>query len=86
MAKEFKYDVLADLGTIEETETVKTCVKVISFNGGKPKLDIRKWYTTNNTMGKGVSISLDPDVIDKLKEALEGIEDDYDLPNESIDM
>lgn len=83
MAKEFKYDVLADLGIIEEGSKFDIRVKVISWNGGKPKLDIRKWDEENN-MGKGISISLD--CIDNLVEILKDVDSEYELPNDSINM
>lgn len=83
MAKEFKYDVLADFGTIEEGSKFDIKVKVISWNGDKPKLDIRKWDKENN-MGKGISISLD--CIDSLINILKDVDSEYELPNDSINM
>jgi len=83
--KEFEYSVLADLGTIEESATgYNTEAKIISWNKGEPKLDIRKWNNETGRMGKGISISLDS--VDKLKEILDEIEDNYDTPNDDIEM
>jgi len=84
MAKEFKYDVLAEIGTVEEGSRQDTIVKVISWNGGDPKLDIRKWNKEDDNMGKGISISLD--CVKKLIELLNQVEDSYESPNDSIDM
>ncbi len=67
MADEFKYDVIAELGDIRSPEDGKgwaTRVKIISWNGGEPKVDIRQWKADNSRMGKGVSIH--PDDIEPL--------------------
>ena len=83
--KEFKYDILAEIGTVEEGSYQDTIVKVISWNDGDPKLDIRKWNKDENKMGKGISISLDS--VQKLKDLLEEVlEGSYETPNDSIDM
>jgi len=69
--EDFKYDVLADLGTLEESPNEKgydVRAKIISWNGGKPKLDIRKWNHDNSLMGKGCSMSIDAALV--LKEVL----------------
>lgn len=81
---DFKYNILADLGAIEEIGSFETKVKVISWNGKDAKLDIRKWNEEDNVMGKGISISLAS--IKKLKEILNNIEDNYENPNDTIDM
>lgn len=82
--KEFKYDVLAEIGTVEEGSRQDTIVKIISWNDGDPKLDIRKWNKEDEKMGKGISISLEN--IQKLRDLLDQIEDSYESPNDSIDM
>lgn len=82
--KEFKYDVLAEIGTVEEGSRQDTIVKIISWNGGDPKLDIRKWNKEDEKMGKGISISLEN--VQKLRDLLDQIEDSYESPNDSIDM
>lgn len=72
MAEEFKFNVLDDLGTIEEPPSgYDTRVKIISWNDGPPKLDIRKWNKNNDKMSKGISISLDAAIL--LKELLDNI-------------
>lgn len=48
-SKEIKYEVIQDFGTIEEPISgYDTRVKLISWNGGQPKLDIRKWNKDND--------------------------------------
>jgi len=82
--KEFKYDVLAEIGTVEEGPRQDTIIKIISWNDGEPKLDIRKWNKDNEKMGKGISISLEE--VQTLKDLLDKVEDSYELPNDTIDM
>ena len=70
--KEFSYVVLKDFGTIEEPESgYDTRIKVVAWNGGKPKVDIRKWSKDNTKMAKGISLSVDAVLC--LKELLNNI-------------
>lgn len=58
--KEFEYKVIKEIGTLSESPNEKgydKVVSVISWNGGKPKLDIRMWNKDRSKMGKGVSLS-----------------------------
>lgn len=81
--KEFKYDVLAEIGDVEEKSSSTVKVKIISWNGGEPKLDIRPWFE-DGKMGKGISISLES--VPKLIELLNEVESDYESPTDSIEM
>lgn len=83
-SKDIKYDILAELGIITTGEVYDVRAKIISWNGGEPMLDIRKWNKDNTRMSKGCSIALEG--VDALKEALDNIEDEYDTPNDSIEM
>lgn len=84
--KEFEYSVLSDLGVIEEgTNGYNTEAKIISWNGGTPKLDIRKWNDETGKMGKGISISLDS--VETLIDILKNVDESYDtVPNDDIEM
>ena len=81
--KEFKYDVLAEIGDVEEKSSSTVKVKVISWNGAEPKLDSRPWFE-DGKMGKGISISLES--VPKLVELLNEVESDYESPTDSIEM
>lgn len=58
--KEFEYKVIKEIGTLSEPSSETgwdKVVSIISWNGGKPKLDIRMWSKDRSRMGKGVSLS-----------------------------
>lgn len=70
--KEFKYDIIKELATLAEPDKgYDTVVNVISWNGGKPKIDIRKWSKDREKMAKGISLSIDECYV--LKELLNNI-------------
>ncbi len=49
----------------------KNLSQYISFNNGEPMLDIRKWNRNNNTMIKGVALTVEEAI--KLIEAIDTI-------------
>lgn len=53
----FNYEVVKNIGVLKTTENVTTEINLISFNGGEPKYDIRKWDKVNNKMYKGITLS-----------------------------
>ena len=53
----FKYEVVKNIGVLKTNGNVTTEINLISFNGGEPKYDIRKWDKVNNRMYKGISLS-----------------------------
>lgn len=53
----FKYEVLKNIGVLKTSGNVTTEINLISFNGGEPKYDIRKWDKVNNKMYKGITLS-----------------------------
>ena len=70
---EFKYEIQENLGEISESGKGWTReLKLISWNGGKPKYDIRDWAPDHEKMGKGISLT---------KEELEAL---YDLIGEAL--
>ena len=71
---EFKYEIKEELGVISETGKGWTReLNLISWNGGKPKYDIRDWAPDHEKMGKGISLT---------KEELEAL---YDIIGEVLD-
>ena len=84
MAKEFSYEIIEEIGQVGEPTASgwSTRLNLISWNGGKPKLDIRSWNEDMTRMGKGISLSEDDakDLAGLLNSYL-GIEaDDLDSP------
>ena len=70
---EFKYEIQEILGEISESGKGWTReLNLISWNGGKPKYDIRDWAPDHEKMGKGISLT---------KEELEAL---YDLIGEAL--
>ena len=73
--KEFKYKIVERIAVLSETEgksaTFTKELNLISFNGGKPKYDIRQWEHKDNEepkMYKG--ITLDEEEFEALKKAI----------------
>lgn len=55
---EFKYEIVESLGVLSENASGwKKELNKISWNGAKPKYDIRDWAPEHEKMGKGVTIS-----------------------------
>ena len=55
---DFKYDIVQHLGVISENP--KGCTKelnLISWNGAKPKYDLRDWAPNHEKMGKGITLN-----------------------------
>ena len=70
---ELKYEIQENLGEISESGKGWTReLNLISWNGGKPKYDIRDWAPDHEKMGKGISLT---------KEELEAL---YDLIGEAL--
>ncbi len=69
-----------DFNIVKEIGVLSTSPKgwtkelnLISWNGGKPKYDIRDWSPDHEKMGKGVTLTAEE--IDALKRLLAGVED-----------
>lgn len=70
MAKEITYEITQELGVLSESKSGWTReLNLVSWNGAKPKYDIRDWAPNREKMGKGISLSAEE--IDKLKSILE---------------
>lgn len=70
---EFKYELQENFGVLNESSNGWTReLNLISWNGGKPKYDIRDWAPEHAKMGKGISLT---------KEELEAL---YDIIGEVL--
>lgn len=69
MAKEFKYEIINNIGIISENNSWKKELNRISWNGNEPKYDIRDWSDNHEKMGKG--ITLNEDELRKLKKIID---------------
>lgn len=68
---EFKYEIVEKIGVLSESSSGWTKeLNLVSWNGGKPKFDIRDWAPEHEKMGKGVTLSEDEANI--LRELLDG--------------
>ena len=55
---DIKFDIIEKLGTIREgSKGWSKEVNIISWNGRKPKVDIRDWDENNEKMGKGLTLT-----------------------------
>ncbi|MBQ9066083.1 MAG: hypothetical protein IJ133_00950 [Clostridia bacterium] len=67
---EFKYEITEEIGVLSENARGWTKeLNMVSWNGGKPKYDIRDWAPEHERMGKGVTLS--EDEMDELKALLQ---------------
>ena len=57
---DIKCEIIEHIGVISENEKgwIKE-VNIISWNGGKPKYDIRDWSPEREKMGKGITLNED---------------------------
>ncbi len=70
---EFKYEITEELGVLSENARGWTKeLNMVSWNGGKPKYDIREWAPDHSRMGKGVT--LNEEEIEVLTDLLNGHE------------
>lgn len=69
MAKEFKYEIINNIGVLSENNSWKKELNRISWNGNEPKYDIRDWSDNHEKMGKGITLS--EDELRKLKEIID---------------
>ena len=72
---DFKYDIVEEIGVISENSKGWTKeLNLISWNGAKPKYDLRDWSPGHEKMGKGITLSADE--VQKLYEILKNIVED----------
>ena len=59
MTKEIKYEVKEKLGVLDSDSTMPKELRVISWNGGSDKYDLRSWITKDDgteVCGKGITL------------------------------
>ncbi|WP_343347492.1 YdbC family protein [Terrisporobacter petrolearius] len=55
---DFKYDIVENLGVLSKnTKGWTKELNLISWNGAKPKYDLRDWGPDHEKMGKGITLS-----------------------------
>ena len=71
---DLKYEITEQIAVLSESpKGWNKELNLISWNGREPKYDIRDWAPNHEKMGKGVTLSKEE--LDKLKEALNSLED-----------
>lgn len=69
---DFKYDIVEEIGVISENSKGWTKeLNLISWNGAKPKYDLRDWSPGHEKMGKGITLT--DEEVQSLKEVLNKI-------------
>ena len=69
---DFKYDIVENLGVLSENPKGSTKeLNLISWNGAKPKYDLRDWAPEHGKMGKGITLSNEE--FEALKEIINGL-------------
>ena len=82
---DIKYEILKTIGILSEnTRGWKKELNLISWNGGKPKYDIRDWAPEHEKMGKGVTLT--EEEMDALKELLMKDQDTYEICSDNSSM
>lgn len=57
---DIKYEIVEELGVISESgKGWQKELNLISWNGAKPKYDLRDWALNHEKMGKGITLSSD---------------------------
>ena len=55
---EFKFEITEEITVLSESATGwRKELNLVSYNGAKPKYDIREWSPDHSRMGKGVTLS-----------------------------
>ena len=55
---DFKFDLVEHLGVISENSKGWTKeLNLVSWNGARPKFDLRDWAPDHEKMGKGITLS-----------------------------
>ena len=60
MGKPLEYEIIKQLGVLSEKNSGWTKeLNLISWGGGAPKFDVRKWSPDHEKMGKGVTLDVE---------------------------
>ena len=71
----FEYTITEEIAFLSEKNGFTKEINMISYNGAKPKIDIRNWSVDdegNKRMGKGITLSNEEAMV--LRDTLEDIE------------
>ncbi|AUS97945.1 hypothetical protein CDQ84_00730 [Clostridium thermosuccinogenes] len=72
---DIKFDIVKSFGVISEgKDGWKKEVNLVSWNGRKPKLDIREWDENHEKMSKGITLTASE--VAELKKILAGLDED----------
>ena len=52
-----KFEVRGDLGTLTDFPTWNKYVRLVSWNGAEPKIDVRVWNTETDLPAKGIALN-----------------------------
>lgn len=65
---DFTYEVIERIATLSENNDWSKELRLVSFNGRPPRLDIREWNESEGRMSKGIGLT--DDEAKKLYDAL----------------
>ncbi len=72
MAKEINFEIKETIGVLSESSKGWTKeLNLVSWNGARPKFDLRDWAPNHEKIGKGITLTNEE--IAKLKELLNGL-------------
>ncbi|MEG6613973.1 PC4/YdbC family ssDNA-binding protein [Pseudoclostridium thermosuccinogenes] len=72
---DIKFDIVKSFGVISEgKDGWKKEVNLVSWNGRKPKLDIREWDENHEKMSKGITLTASE--VAELKKILADLDED----------
>ena len=58
MAREFSYEIVEEIKVLSRSSKDWTKeINLVSYNGAKPKFDIRDWAPERESMGKGITLT-----------------------------
>ncbi|MFD3158028.1 YdbC family protein [Haloimpatiens sp. FM7330] len=70
---DIKYEIKENIGEISESpKGWKKELNLVSWNGRKPKFDLRDWAPEHEKMGKGITLSVEE--LKNLRDLLNGME------------
>lgn len=56
---EIRHEIIEELGTLSDSGNFTKAVKVISWNGAEPVIDIRSWDNETGRARKGITLKAD---------------------------
>ncbi|NLI12453.1 MAG: hypothetical protein GX425_07485 [Peptococcaceae bacterium] len=70
---DIKFEIARSLGVLSEgSKGWQKEINLVSWNGRKPKIDIRDWAPEHEKMGKGITLNYEE--LKKLKELLDSMD------------